>query len=107
MSFPLPVRAEAYMTNPYLDEMEEAADLYVRLVPSLIAEAVEEAPQGCTDAELALIRRQVAWAALARAADRGGMSPVDFAKDLLRLRKNEKALSYWHACMILQIVTRR
>lgn len=85
------------MYQPHHELFDEAADVYLQLVPSLSEEIAAEMSPGYTTEEWDLVRRQVTWAAMASAASRLGLTAAEFAAQVLRLRDVEKSLSYWQA----------
>lgn len=85
------------MYQPHHDLLNEASEIYLRLVPSLSREVAAEMPPDFTEADWNLVQSQVCWAAIASAADRLGLTPAEYSIRLLRFRDREKSLSYWQA----------
>jgi len=88
------------MLETRIISMERAAELYLRLVPSLARKIEEETTSCSTIAERALVSQQVAWAALSEAAERAKMKPYAYAQALLAWIAHEKGVSYWKAATI-------
>ncbi|RUI15300.1 hypothetical protein [Pseudomonas aeruginosa] len=67
--------------------MEAAVEAFLILVPALAEEIELNLPRGATAAELDNFRRTKAWLELCQVARRAGLEPIEYAKQIVSVRR--------------------
>ncbi len=74
--------------------MEAAVAAFLSLVPALAEEIERSVPIGATAAERLLHRRQKGWAELCHSAQRTGIDPLEFARQVVRLGEEDRRMRH-------------
>lgn len=82
-----PVEENLIVSDRDKELMEAAVSAFLYLVPALAEEIDRRIPVGSTAAEQRLHRQQKGWAELCHSANRSGIDPIEFARQVVAMHE--------------------